>query len=773
MKKEADEQIEKKEQFEAKEQLETKEQMKTKEQAKKKEQAEVKEQAEEKKQIEHIKLYLEPSEYFSDILKLIRQLLNSYIKQTVVIEENKMVHMRGMSYFYKDIVSLEKETFNKEELMNARYKREQILKQYTLILQKVKLSAKKKVIIPLEYLFQIFKLTNFERICIFLSFTVELDYRFERIYSYLQDDYGKKLPSLDLCLHIYSFEEEERCKILTEFIERKKIMAHFFPQLKEGSFSSGNITKPLKLSQRILTFLFHVQETPENLIPYIKLEWPYKSIQESLIIQKEIGEKIENYIYSTKGKHKIFCLYGEEGSGKQFQLRHFCHRVKLTMLKVNFTALPNQIEELKKIMEEILFEAMIQGAVLCFLHFEHFFEKEEQFKNLFYCFLQQIWEFSEFIFILTTKKWKTFEEEKIRSEIITIPLLKTTVEERVLLWKELLRKLPVKSNLPIEQFAVKFQFSPAQIKKSIQTAIQKMDWQERTELDDSLLNEACYEECEHNLEKKAVRIHTSYLWEDLILPKRQKELLQLACDQIRCSHIIYNTWNFGEKIKYGKGVSILFYGPPGTGKTMGAEVIANELQMELYKVDLSTIMSKYIGETEKNLECLFEEVKKSSSILFFDEADALFGKRSEIKDSHDKYANVETAYLLQKIEQYDGIVILATNYMQNFDEAYKRRLKFMIHFPFPEKEQRKALWKSVYPKAVPMSKEIDFDFLAEHFELSGSNIKNIAVNSAFLAVSKKASVMMEDIIFALQIELEKYGKKLGKEELGQYYMIDL
>lgn len=149
---------------------------------------------------------------------------------------------------------------------------------------------------------------------------------------------------------------------------------------------------------------------------------------------------------------------------------------------------------------------------------------------------------------------------------------------------------------------------------------------------------------------------------------------------------------------YGRGVSMLFYGPPGTGKTMGAQVLARELHLELYKADLSCVMSKYIGETEKNLGEIFEEVKKSQSILFFDEADALFGKRSEVKDAQDKYANAETAYLLQKMEEYEGIVILATNYMQNFDEAFKRRIRFMIEFPLPDAGRRRQIWQRVYGK---------------------------------------------------------------------------
>ena len=236
------------------------------------------------------------------------------------------------------------------------------------------------------------------------------------------------------------------------------------------------------------------------------------------------------------------------------------------------------------------------------------------------------------------------------------------------------------------------------------------------------------------------------------------------------SHQVYDVWGFHEKVAYGKGVSMLFYGPPGTGKTMGAQVIANQLSMELYKVDLSSVMSKYIGETEKNLGKIFDEVKKSRSILFFDEADALFGKRTEVKDSHDKYANAETAYLLQKIEEYQGVVVLATNYMQNFDEAFKRRIKFMIEFPFPLAPYRLEMWKKVFPEHTPLE-ELDYDYLAEQFELSGSSIKNIAVSAAFLAAPQREPVGMRQILTALKDEMMKSGKSMPPESFGEYYSL--
>ncbi|MDE6433955.1 MAG: ATP-binding protein [Lachnospiraceae bacterium] len=215
---------------------------------------------------------------------------------------------------------------------------------------------------------------------------------------------------------------------------------------------------------------------------------------------------------------------------------------------------------------------------------------------------------------------------------------------------------------------------------------------------------------------------------------------------------------------------MIFSGPPGTGKTMSAGIIADYFGTSLYRVDLAAVVSKYIGETEKNLNAVFEAVKRGQGVLFFDEADVLFGKRTEVKDANDKHSNMETAYLLQKIEEYEGIVILATNYMQNIDEAFKRRIQYFIEFPFPDVDCRRRLWEKVFPEQMEFEEVPDYEFLAANFELSGSHIKNIAVQAAFFAADEKKGVNMEHIMKALQIEVRKMGKRISREDLHQYYI---
>jgi SpoVK/Ycf46/Vps4 family AAA+-type ATPase len=219
------------------------------------------------------------------------------------------------------------------------------------------------------------------------------------------------------------------------------------------------------------------------------------------------------------------------------------------------------------------------------------------------------------------------------------------------------------------------------------------------------------------------------------------------------------------------GLNILFTGESGTGKTMTAQILANELNMEIYKIDLSLLVSKYIGETEKNINKIFTEASESNSLIFFDEADAIFGKRTEIKDSHDRYSNIEVNYLLQKLEEHNEIVILASNLKHNIDDAFMRRMHFIIDFPFPNEQERLEIWKNIFPKPTFYlnNESIDLEFLAKQFKTTGSMIKNIALSAAFLAASEKSKIEMKHLVLATRRELEKKGKPIIKTDFGKYY----
>ena len=263
-------------------------------------------------------------------------------------------------------------------------------------------------------------------------------------------------------------------------------------------------------------------------------------------------------------------------------------------------------------------------------------------------------------------------------------------------------------------------------------------------------------------------VRASYTWDDITMSNDQRAILKVACDRYRLRNRVGLGWSLTRKNAYGNGVSVLLYGPPGTGKTMAAQVVSSELGIPLYRVDISQIFSKYIGETEKNLSIIFEAAKGSNVLLFFDEADALFSKRTEINTSNDKYANTETAYLLQKIEEYDGMSILATNLYNNFDSAFMRRLTYAVRLDSPNAAARFLLWTTMLKDKSILDEDLPFRFLADKFDLSGANIKAILFSAAYMAGAEEKHVGMSHIVRAMEYEYRKLGRFIDREAFGPY-----
>jgi len=276
--------------------------------------------------------------------------------------------------------------------------------------------------------------------------------------------------------------------------------------------------------------------------------------------------------------------------------------------------------------------------------------------------------------------------------------------------------------------------------------------------------DACREQARPRLDDLALRIEPAAAWDDLVLPGPQLEMLREIALHVRHRATVYERWGFAGKGSRGLGISALFAGPSGTGKTMAAEVLANELRLDLYRIDLSSVVSKYIGETEKNLRRVFDAAEEGGAILLFDEADALFGKRSEVKDSHDRYANIEISYLLQRMEAYRGLAILTTNQKGAVDQAFLRRLRFVVQFPFPDPEQRAEIWRRIYPSETP-TEALDYAKLAR-LNITGGNIRNIALGAAFLAAGEDEPVGMEQVLRAARSEYAKLEKPLSDAEIG-------
>ena len=274
---------------------------------------------------------------------------------------------------------------------------------------------------------------------------------------------------------------------------------------------------------------------------------------------------------------------------------------------------------------------------------------------------------------------------------------------------------------------------------------------------------ACRSLARPKLEDLAQRMAPCATWDDLVLPELQKQILRQLAAQVRHRMKVYETWGFSAKGRRGLGVSALFCGETGTGKTLAAEVLAHELDLDLYRIDLSAVVSKYIGETEKNLKQVFDAAEEGGVLLLFDEADALFGKRGEVKDSHDRYANIEVGYLLQRMEAYQGLAILTTNLKSSLDRAFQRRLRFTVHFPFPDAGQREAIWRKVFPATAP-TQDLDLRKLSQ-LNMAGGNIRNIALNGAFLAAERGTPVAMAHLLEAAKLEAQKTERPLSEAEI--------
>ena len=468
-------------------------------------------------------------------------------------------------------------------------------------------------------------------------------------------------------------------------------------------------------------------------------------------------EAVGNAISAYNGENLVtVCMVGEHGCGKKTVLALAAERLGISFALIDHAALNNTpVEELAALLTVTdVYPVVLIGGID---------DIDNNAGSKIYDFLNKLSDYSGLTAVISEQQP---DDKRLRADLYTI---KPSIPEelRGLLWREKSKKYNTDGGIDLNEIASEFDLTPGAVEKALRYAAAASDGT----LSASDIKRGCYRSLAANMGGKAVRVNTAFKWDDLILPDHSKSLLRTACDRVRNAHRVYDKWGFGKRLPYGRGISMIFTGPPGTGKTMAAQVVAEELGLELYKVNLAAVVSKYVGETEKNLNEIFDRAAKSRVILFFDEADVLFGKRTEVKDSNDKYSNMEAAFLLQKIENYGGIVILATNFIQNFDEAFKRRIDFPVEFPFPGKEQRRELWKNVFPPETPVGK-LDYDYLAENFELSGSNIKNIAVHSAFLAAATQNSdspqVEMKHIIPAIRNEFAKSGKAFTKSEAGEY-----
>lgn len=625
--------------------------------------------------------------------------------------------------------------------------------------------AAQGMIIPLHAVAAAFSLTPFEQNCLFLCLAVQLNRKYEKLYGYLLDDITCKWPTPDLAMQLFCQTATERFAVGKYFAKGSNLEKIMLWSTTDPEEKHSWLSRPLGIDERMFRFLTsHPSSDVEHPIwmRVSRNDQPLEPIIDDLQVQHTL---LSSRQHLREGEQLAYHLYGPSGSGKKFQLLHAFHSAGQQVLFIDAKRFLEE-EDVAKGICYLLREAQLQAALLCVDHWEWGASEVGLQAKKRQQLLEGITAYSGSLAILSEQKYKphVLLAERCWVEIeLSIP----SETQREQLWRLWLTEYTCHASVDAGVLAGKFRFTPGQIRKALKRAGDTARLEQSSILPKHLYD-ACYAQVRHALDLHATPIIPRASWDDLILPDEQIHLLQQACNQVTYRHVVYGEWGFGQKLSYGKGISMLFTGPPGTGKTMSAEVIAHELHLEIYKIDLSQVISKYIGETEKNLHKIFAEAKAGNVILFFDEADALFGKRSEVKDSHDKFANVETAYLLQKMEEHEGISILATNLMQNFDDAFLRRINYVVKYPLPDAEYREKIWRSFFPAATPQSSDLDFSYLASKLQIAGGSIKNIVLASAFLAAANQTPVGMRHIVTAAKQELRKSGKLLLKEDLQEY-----
>ncbi|HEY0408496.1 MAG TPA: ATP-binding protein [Pyrinomonadaceae bacterium] len=347
--------------------------------------------------------------------------------------------------------------------------------------------------------------------------------------------------------------------------------------------------------------------------------------------------------------------------------------------------------------------------------------------------------------------------------LVRLPVNRPAAAEQRALWENSLGPLAAKLNGHLDRIVAQFPFDVPAIEntgRALRESAQLMD----TETLGALLWENCRSLARPRLEGQAERVETLAGWDDIVLPEAQLQTLREISIHVRQRTRVYETWGFAARGMRGLGITALFAGASGTGKTLAAEIIASELKLDLYRIDLSRVVSKYIGETEKNLRGVFDAAEEGGAILLFDEADALFGKRSEVKEAHDRFANIEVSYLLQRMESYRGLAILTTNLRGSLDQAFMRRIRFIVSFPFPDASLRAQIWQRIFPRATP-TENLDIGKLAR-LNLTGGNIRNIALNAAFLAAEASEPVRMRHLLHTVRGEYSKMERPLTETEIG-------
>lgn len=600
---------------------------------------------------------------------------------------------------------------------------------------------------PLDRLAEDFQLTAFDCDLLVLALAPEIDPSIEILYAYALDDSARRYATSQLALALFTTGAEQRFESQKRLTDDAPLFRYELIRLEPGPTGCAFHARPLKLDARVREYLLGAQGLDMRLarlskpVPAIPLPPPFEKKLESLAAQ-------------LQGERASLNLTGPVDSGKILLAREVFAKTGRTLIQIDPHRLPIELLEREELLRVAAREACL-GRLAFYMRAP---ENDPGERGPYTRWI----EFTERLAAPVVVD--SAERLVCDRDWVVQPVERPGREVQVSMWNAMLGQTASSLNGHIPALVEQFDLGPEGIHRAAGEALGDHP---HDSVPPAALWKACRAQSSWRMEDLARKLIPTSGWDDIVLTPDTLRQLQEVAAQVSQRAKVYEDWGFSPEYRRGRGISVLFSGSSGVGKTMSAEVLANHLSLDLYRIDLAGIVSKYIGETEKNLRRIFDTAEQSGAILFFDEADALFGKRTEVKDSHDRYANIEVNYLLQRMEDYRGLAILATNKKSALDKAFLRRLRFLIDFPFPDLAHRKQIWMKSFPKAAPTG-DLDFDFLAR-LEIASGNIRNVAMNAAFLAAHRGGTIEFDDVLHAVRREYSKIDKLVTESEFGEHY----
>jgi SpoVK/Ycf46/Vps4 family AAA+-type ATPase len=648
---------------------------------------------------------------------------------------------------------------------------------------RIKDSLQKGVDLTLFNIKQLFGLNDEEYLILNICLAIQVFPQYEKVFTYLHDNASRKLPSIDLVLNILHSTFENKISSKDYFSFKEPLLANNLIELINDPYEKNNPSsiRQFRINDRIYNYICNIKGEQKELANLIQvLEIDKFSQYLSSIYDDDHSKKIRHFIENNMGSFMnndqsyAFYFYGPYGSGKNETAISIAQLLNKPLINIDMNRVCASSSKKDNDFELMIRESVLLNAIMYFFNIEIIFENQDNLviKKIFFDTLSN---YSRLTIIASNRKFdirSEFENKQLYEIDFEVP----GYHKRQMYWQNYLNQrsiiedYQISENVNIQYLAGKFKFTKGQIKDAIKAALTSAKWKSDNQkvIHEQELFQGCHLQSNQELQSLAKKITTHYTLDDIILPEDQKNQIDEIIQCVKNKNIVYDEMGFGNKMSYGRGLNILFSGLSGTGKTMASAIIANTLNLEIFEINISQILSKFVGETEKRIADIFNSAR--NAVIFFDEADALFGKRTKIKDAHDKYANIETSFLLREIEKYEeGCVLLATNRKDNVDEAFTRRMDFIVDFPFPNTQDRLKIWHNIFPEETRIDTNIDFDFLAEKFNLSGGNIQNAAIASAFYASQNDKIITMKHIIKAIKREYQKMNKLCNKSSFGDYY----